>query len=131
MTSKQDMFSCLRKFASLGCYTQQRLGKKKNLFLLTKLMKNEFEEEKRIKKILLKVLFRFFHYKSLVHVVLSIEGVLSIGDVLFFCVHFICSRHFIYPRRFICPRIFSLFTYKCKLLLKTQNNKMKLNKKTA
>ena len=28
MTSKEDMFSCLRKFSSLGCYSQQRSAKK-------------------------------------------------------------------------------------------------------
>ena len=72
--------------------------------MLTKSMKNKFEKNNIKKKILFKVLFRFFHYKSFVHVLLFIEGVLSIGNVLLFCVHFTS------------PRIFHLFTYNYKLI---------------
>ena len=113
-----DEFSCLRKFASLGCYTQQRLGKKKicSWGMLTTLMKNKFEKKKKNFKFIIKVLFRFFHYKCQVHAVLSVHVIFSIHVVLSVHVYFLCSRHFLYPRRFICPRIFSLFTYNYKLI---------------
>ena len=50
--------------------------------MLTKSMKNKFEEKKKKFKLLFKVLFRFFHYKS-------------------FVMSFIYRRRFIHLRRFI------------------------------
>ena len=88
--SKQDVFFCLRKFATPGSYTQERLGKKKNLFLVNvnKVDEEQIWKTKKFKQLLFKVLFRVFHYNSLVLVVLSIKC------VLLFCVYFICTSIF-------------------------------------